>query len=102
MAIKKIKSVLGGQLDAEYWKLVQINYNALDKSVSLILALFKDEEAASSSAPLLEQKSFYFNITDEESVGNLKAFGYTKIKAYAEEIVEGVPRETDLAGGEDV
>lgn len=96
MAIHKVKNALGGQVEAGYWKIIQFSHEGASLTSYWTLGLYKDKASADASAPVLERKNFSFEVTKSESIGDQKALGYAKIKAYAQET-----DDSDLVESED-
>lgn len=62
MALKKVKSVLGGQLDAEYWKITLLAIDLVGRAMNVTISLFKSKSFSDQGASPLESHSFQMGI----------------------------------------
>lgn len=96
MAISKEK-VLPNGTSGGYWKVIHISLDKISDpnivNLNCLLSLFMDKEHAAIKADLGVDKSFTFKIAKKESIGDMWALSYIKIKEM---------QDPDLAGGEDV
>lgn len=80
MALKKEKSVFGGQVSGEYWKIIEIHINIIDSCMVVDLALYKNKDSAVSGLPLLAQKHLIIEIDSSDLLEDLRAMAYNKVK----------------------
>jgi hypothetical protein len=81
MAIGKITSAMGGQIEANYWRItdLQMSVSGETKRIKVRLQLFLNRAKALVSAPDLGTKFYVISLTDAEALGDLRALAYAYI-----------------------
>jgi hypothetical protein len=81
MAIGKLTSALGGQIEANYWRItdLQMSVSGETKRIKVRLQLFLNRSKALISAPDLDTKFYVISLTDAEALGDLRAISYNYI-----------------------
>lgn len=89
MALKKSIKVNGWNITADYWKIVQVNIDYLNKQSHVVLALYlSQEDRTNGDKPLPESRSFDWSgdefpfdlaVLSEEGENSVKV-AYEKIK----------------------
>lgn len=110
MAIKKSKILRNGSV-GEYWKITKISFDPLSHNLECVLSLFVDKAKSDAGYSSLDMnKYFNFIISNEESLGDLRGLGYTKIKDKASTMITPIssslsqtpyPFDADLINSED-
>ena len=83
MAIKKLTNIFDDQADGSYWKITYVSLT-IKKDVryaTFFLSLFKNKAKSETDAPSLSILNFTFEMTNQEANGDLRKFGYQKIRA---------------------
>jgi hypothetical protein len=106
MAFQKEKTLLNGAV-GNYWRVSFLQFSRNSMTLTIVLDLYKD--STPDLAPLGKSHTFQFIITQQEVVGNLVAWAYTKMRTEFETLHnpisgEGEPasRYPDLVGALDV
>lgn len=99
MALQKEKTLASG-VSGNYWRVSMLQFDRSTMSLEMQVSLYKD--STPNLAPLGVHHRFKFTITQQEIVGNLVAWAYTKIKDYAESDIPNLDGNGTHKGCEDL
>lgn len=90
MALRKAKTLPNGTT-GEYWKITKEHYDRITHIATWSIALFVDRDCGISGAHLGPIKTYWKELTSQESHGDRTAIGYAHIKAKANEMIPTLP-----------
>ena len=100
MALQKEKTLANG-ISGDYWKIVEISLNRLQKKARCLISLFKDA-AHKDTSPVGPSLQFEFALTDQEMAGDITAVLYAKIKTYANSDIPNIDGNSTRKGSDDL